>query len=53
VVLDVCRSMGVVVGGCLVVKGWRQVADVVPSSNHRRRQPSREGEEERERILKL
>ena len=43
----------VAVGGCLVAKGWRQVADMVASSNHQRRQPSREREKERERVLKL
>ena len=44
-VLDVCGSIGVArvaVGGCLVAKGWQQVADVVASNNHQRRQPNRE-----------
>jgi len=43
----------VVVDGFLVAKGWWQVADVVAGSNNQARQPNREGEEERERVLKL
>ena len=40
------------VGGFLVANGWWPVADVVAGSNNQIRQPSRKGEEERQRVLR-
>ena len=42
----------VAVGGCLVAKGWQQVAYVVACSNHQKRQHTKEGDAEREGVLK-